>query len=46
MNGGLRWGNVKERYHLKINKNNIKMDLKEVAWNVLDSIHRVYHRVC
>ena len=42
MNAGLRWGNVKGRYHLKVSKNNIKMDLKEVAWKVLDSINRVY----
>jgi hypothetical protein len=42
MNAGLRWGNVKGIYHLKLNNNNIKMDLKEVAWKVLDSIYRVY----
>jgi hypothetical protein len=42
MNAGLRWGNEKGRYHLKVNKNDIKTDLKEVAWKVLDSIHRIY----
>jgi len=42
MNIGFRWGNVKGRYHLNVNKDNIKMDLKAVAWKVLDSINRVY----
>jgi hypothetical protein len=42
INAGLRWGNARGRYYLKVNKDNIKVDVKEVAWEVLDSINRVY----
>jgi hypothetical protein len=40
----LRWENANRKYNVKVNENNIEMDLEEMAWMVVDSIRRVRDR--
>ena len=42
MHTGFRWGDLRERFHVKDvgvdGKNNVKMDLQEVGWGGMDWI--------